>query len=237
MSRTTSRTSAGKSTSAFVVISPATTTMPVVVSVSQATRELRILREHRVEHGVRDLVAHLVGVAHRDRLGREQLARHAELLGSGSDGGSERIAGDPARPRKERHSSADAARPFRTAHRAPTGSGARGSSSRRPSASTASAASAPSARIAQRASRAPAASESSERMLRPSTQSSSPSRARPRSARAKRFASITNMPAGRACRPSSACTVKTRSQRASPLIAPRPAGARSPPRCCAARSS
>ena len=32
----------------------------------------RIVREHRVEHGVRDLVGDLVGVAFGDRLGREE---------------------------------------------------------------------------------------------------------------------------------------------------------------------
>ena len=40
MKRTTSRTSAGNSTSAFVVTSPASSTMPVVVSVSHATRDI-----------------------------------------------------------------------------------------------------------------------------------------------------------------------------------------------------
>ena len=59
------------STHAVVVISPATTTMPVLTSVSHATRALGILREDPVEDGVGDLVADLVGVAFGDGLGRE----------------------------------------------------------------------------------------------------------------------------------------------------------------------
>ena len=43
-----------------VVISPATTTSPVVISVSQATRLFGSFGEHGVEHRVRDLVGDLV---------------------------------------------------------------------------------------------------------------------------------------------------------------------------------
>ena len=59
------------STYVSVVISPATTTRPVVMSVSQATRPVGVVGEHRVEDGVRDLVGDLVRVALGDRLGRE----------------------------------------------------------------------------------------------------------------------------------------------------------------------
>ena len=66
------------STYVSVVISPATTTRPVVISVSQATRPVGSSREHGVEHRVGDLVGDLVRVALGDRLrGEEEFAcRH-----------------------------------------------------------------------------------------------------------------------------------------------------------------
>jgi len=48
---------------ADVVISPMTSTMPVVAAVSQATRPMGVLLEHGVEHAVGDKVAQLVGMA------------------------------------------------------------------------------------------------------------------------------------------------------------------------------
>ena len=60
------------STYVSVVISPATTTRPVVISVSQATRPVGVVREDGVEHRVRDLVGDLVRVALGDRLRREE---------------------------------------------------------------------------------------------------------------------------------------------------------------------
>ena len=62
---------------AVVVISPATTTMPVFTSVSHATRAVRVLREDRVEDGVGDRVADLVGMAFGDGLGRELITAHS----------------------------------------------------------------------------------------------------------------------------------------------------------------
>ena len=59
------------STYVFVVISPATTTSPVVINVSHATRPIGVVRENGVEDGVRDLVGDLVGVPLGDRLGCE----------------------------------------------------------------------------------------------------------------------------------------------------------------------
>ena len=71
-----------------VVISPATTTRPVVTSVSQATRPMRIVGEHGVEDGVGDLVGDLVRVALGHRLGREGEAsrRHRGTLAGGPAG-------------------------------------------------------------------------------------------------------------------------------------------------------
>ena len=67
---------------ACVEISPATTTSPVVISVSHATRPERILLEDRVEHDVGDLVGDLVRVTLGHRLGRElELARGAVVRG------------------------------------------------------------------------------------------------------------------------------------------------------------
>ena len=63
---------AGCRRTSSVVISPATTTRPVVISVSQATRLDRVVREDRVEDGVRDLVGDLVGVPLGDRLRGEE---------------------------------------------------------------------------------------------------------------------------------------------------------------------
>ena len=67
----------------MVVTSPATTTSPVVSSVSQATRLAGSPLEHGVEDGVGDLVGHLVGVALGDRL-RGEGGSHvrAPLLGA-----------------------------------------------------------------------------------------------------------------------------------------------------------
>ena len=83
MSRTVSRTMAWKSTYPSVVISPSTSTRPVVVAVSQATRGVAHFCSAAslmdgVEDGVRDLVAHLVGMAFGDRLRGEEV-----LLGVG----------------------------------------------------------------------------------------------------------------------------------------------------------
>ena len=72
MSRIVRRTEAVMSTIALVVISPATTHSPVVRSVSQATRGVGVLGEDRVEHAVRNLVGHLVGVSLGHRLRREE---------------------------------------------------------------------------------------------------------------------------------------------------------------------
>src|SRR5215211_7654989 len=65
-----SRTRRGMSTYVDVVISPATTTRPVVISVSP----VRVVGEDRVENGVGDLVGDLVGVPLGDRLRREEEA-------------------------------------------------------------------------------------------------------------------------------------------------------------------
>ena len=46
-----------------------------MVAVSQATRAFGILADDRVQDGVGDLVAHLVGMALGDRLGGEQVVR------------------------------------------------------------------------------------------------------------------------------------------------------------------
>ena len=54
------------STYVCVEISPATTTRPVVTSVSQATRPVAVVGEDGVEDGVRDLVGDLVRMALRD---------------------------------------------------------------------------------------------------------------------------------------------------------------------------
>ena len=54
-----------------VVISPATTTRPVVSERLAGHPAHRVLLEHGVEDGVGDLVGHLVGVALGDRLGGE----------------------------------------------------------------------------------------------------------------------------------------------------------------------
>ena len=55
------------------MISPETTTRPVLTSVSQATRPERVVAQHRVEHAVGDLVGDLVRVALGHRLGGEQV--------------------------------------------------------------------------------------------------------------------------------------------------------------------
>ena len=59
------------STYVVVVISPATTTRPVVIRVSQATRPVRVVRQDGVEDGVGDLVGDLVRVPLGDRLRAE----------------------------------------------------------------------------------------------------------------------------------------------------------------------
>ena len=71
-----------------MVISPATTTRPVVTRVSQATRLMRVLGQDGVEDRVGDLVGHLVGMALGHRLRGEGPAGSRVLLvgGSGSVG-------------------------------------------------------------------------------------------------------------------------------------------------------
>ena len=77
-----SRTSAGMSSCVVVVISPATTTRPVVISVSQATRPIGSSAQDGVEDGVRDLVGDLVRMTLGHRLGRElELAGGAVVRG------------------------------------------------------------------------------------------------------------------------------------------------------------
>jgi hypothetical protein len=67
---------------AVVVISPATIAMPVLTSVSHATRARGSCREDGIEHCVGDLVGDLVRVAFGDRLGREEIVlAHAEIPG------------------------------------------------------------------------------------------------------------------------------------------------------------
>ena len=56
--------------------------MPVVTSVSHATRAVRILGENRVKHRVGNLVGHLVRVALGHRFGREQVSLLLRALGS-----------------------------------------------------------------------------------------------------------------------------------------------------------
>ncbi len=73
MSQMTPRTSDSRSTQARVVISPATTATPVLTSVSQATRASRVAREDGVQHGIGNLVGHLVRVPFGNRLGSEQV--------------------------------------------------------------------------------------------------------------------------------------------------------------------
>ena len=76
----------------MVVISPATTTSPVVSSVSHATRDMRVLGEEGVEDGVRDLVGHLVGVTLGHRFGGEGPAgHHFSWLCCGSDRASDGV--------------------------------------------------------------------------------------------------------------------------------------------------
>ena len=57
---------------ALVVISPATIAMPVVTSVSQATRLMGSWAKQGVENAVGNLVGQLVGMAHADRFAGEQ---------------------------------------------------------------------------------------------------------------------------------------------------------------------
>ena len=92
MPRMVSRTIAGMSAYAVVVTSPATCTWPVVISVSTATRLLRVLREQRVQDAVADLVSDLVRVTLGDRLGGEKTACHGAPYVRGTrwcDGGFE----------------------------------------------------------------------------------------------------------------------------------------------------
>ena len=63
------------------VISPATMTMPVVTSVSHATRPVGSSREDRVEDGVGDLVGELVGMSLGDGFGGEQVPAAAMTAG------------------------------------------------------------------------------------------------------------------------------------------------------------
>ena len=85
MSRTTPRTIFWKSSCALVVISPATSTKPVLATVSHATRLVRIDGEATIEDRVGDLIAQLVRVTFGDGLGREQVAGHG-WAGLFSDG-------------------------------------------------------------------------------------------------------------------------------------------------------
>ena len=55
-----------------VVISPATTTSPVVISVSHATRLMGSFVKRGIEDRVGDLVRDLVGMPFGDRLGSEE---------------------------------------------------------------------------------------------------------------------------------------------------------------------
>ena len=80
MALTVSRTTRGMSTYAWVLISPATTTRPVVTSRLARDPAVRVLLEDRVEHRVGDLVAHLVRVALGDRLRRERVRTHVLSL-------------------------------------------------------------------------------------------------------------------------------------------------------------
>ena len=41
---------------------------------------LRIVLEHRIQHGVGDLISHLVGMPHGDGFGREEVVRHGSGL-------------------------------------------------------------------------------------------------------------------------------------------------------------
>ena len=61
----------GISTTALVVISPATMAMPVVTIVSQATRLLGSWASRASRHAVGNLVGQLVGMAHADRFAGE----------------------------------------------------------------------------------------------------------------------------------------------------------------------
>jgi hypothetical protein len=71
-----------------VVISPATTTAPVLISVSQATRArsgVRVVGQDVVEDGVGDLVGDLVRMALGDGFGGEEQAQdqQAQFVGTG----------------------------------------------------------------------------------------------------------------------------------------------------------
>ena len=72
MSQITWRAIAAKSSTALVVISPASTTRPVVSSVSTATRDSRVLGQRGVHDRVGDLVGHLVRMALGHGFGGEE---------------------------------------------------------------------------------------------------------------------------------------------------------------------
>ena len=95
------------STYVSVVISPATTTSPVVISVSHATRALRVVGEDRVENRIGDLVGDLVRVALGDRLGAEgeRPRGHARRLPQ-ERGGTHGSPTSPLLPRTRQHSPA-----------------------------------------------------------------------------------------------------------------------------------
>ena len=55
-----------------LVISPAIMAIPVVTSVSQATRLMRVLSDQGVENAVGNLIGQFVGMPHADRFAGEQ---------------------------------------------------------------------------------------------------------------------------------------------------------------------
>src|SRR5262245_42543581 len=182
MSWTTPRTSGGMSTCAREVISPATTTRPVVVSVSQATRE---------RGSWASIASSTASETWSQSLSGWPIETDSEVKSERDmAGGLPRSRTGQSRRERRRIQSAGALR-----------------SSSAPRASTASRASGPTARTH---SRVPllAASESSESTLRPSTHS--PPRPTRISA-SKRSASATNWPAGRAWSPSSLLTTNSAS--------------------------
>ncbi len=58
-------------TCARVVISPSSITKPVLVAVSQATRDIGILFKTGIQHGIRDLIAKFIRMALGHRFGCE----------------------------------------------------------------------------------------------------------------------------------------------------------------------
>src|SRR5262245_16124243 len=205
MSWTTPRTRGGMSTCALLVISPATTTRPVVVRVSQASRE-RESCASIASSTASEIWSHILS---------------GWPIETDSDVKSDRDMAQRAPWGLEARQSRRGGRVIQSAIVARSRSA--------PRASTASRASGPTARTQ---SRVPllAASESSERTLRPSTHS--PPRPTRISA-SKRSASATNCPAGRAWSPSSLVTTNSASWSAAPLMRAecRPRAGTKAPRC------